>query len=129
MRLTYTKVIDGTGVVSTAQNGNLYDFKSLGGMSDKELTKWAASNVVDIEFKAAASSTGHYHTAVTQTVTKAELLYYFASICNPDEVIAEDPPGITEGGGGGAISYVQNERKMKTHKDISEGFIFGGVML
>merc|ERR1719409_1286842 len=83
------QVINGTGVVSTAQNGALYDFKSLGDMSDKELTKWAASNVVDIEFKAAASSMGHYSTGgASARVTKAELLYYFASICKPEEVIA-----------------------------------------
>merc|ERR1740130_1321712 len=85
------QVIDGstTGVLSTAQGGSLYDFKGLASMTDKELTKWAASNVVEIEFKAAASSMGPYiATDANANVTKAELLYYFASICNPDGVLA-----------------------------------------
>jgi hypothetical protein len=87
-------VIDGTGVVNTTQGKNaggnsvdMYDFKSLSTMSDKTLTKWAASNVVEIEFKAADTSMSGGPVGYSNgRVDKHELLYYFASICNPENI-------------------------------------------
>ena len=44
----------------------------------------------EVSREAAASSMGHYTTDADAAVTKAELLYYFASICKPEQVIASN---------------------------------------
>ena len=74
-----TAAINGTGYA--VDGGSLYDFASLNSMTDKQLTEWAASNVVAVEFEAAAN-------ALTNDGAVSKGSYYFASICDPATAIA-----------------------------------------